>query len=91
MMLILMPYMGVVLFADNEAVMAVLSYVPFSAAVAVPMRVFTGTTQWWEPLVSLAILVLTTLLALLLATRIFQRSILRSGPKVSWKQALSRS
>lgn len=45
MMLILMPYMGVVLFADNEAVMAVLSYVPFSAAVAVPMRVFTGTTQ----------------------------------------------
>ncbi|GAA3836113.1 ABC transporter permease [Brevibacterium ammoniilyticum] len=90
MMLILMPYMGVVLFADNEAVMAVLSYVPFSAAVAVPMRVFTGTMQWWEPLVSLAILVLTTLLALLLATRIFQRSILRSGPKVSWKQALSR-
>lgn len=91
MMLILMPYMGVVLFADNEAVMAVLSYVPFSAAVAVPMRVFTGTTQWWEPVLALAILVLTTLLALLLATRIFRRSILRSGPKVSWKQALSRS
>ncbi|MFC9441275.1 MULTISPECIES: ABC transporter permease [Brevibacterium] len=91
MMLILLPYMGVVLFSDNEAIMAVLSYIPFSAAVAVPMRVFMGTTAWWEPLVSLAILSLTTVLALLLATRIFEQSILKSGPKVSWKQALGRA
>ncbi|QPS34369.1 ABC-2 family transporter protein [Brevibacterium casei] len=91
MMLILLPYMAVVLFADNEAVMAVLSYIPFSAAVAVPMRVFMSTTQWWEPVLSLAILVLTTVLALLLATRIFEGSILRSGPRVSWKQALRSS
>ncbi|MCT1549724.1 MULTISPECIES: ABC transporter permease [Brevibacterium] len=89
MMLILLPYMAVVLFADNEAVMAVLSYIPFSAAVAVPMRVFMGTTEWWEPVVSLAILGLTTVLALLLATRIFEGSILRSGPRVTWRQALS--
>lgn len=88
MMLILLPYMAVVLFADNEAVMAVLSYIPFSAAVAVPMRVFMGTTEWWEPVVSLAILGLTTVLALLLATRIFEGSILRSGPRVTWRQAL---
>lgn len=89
MMLILLPYMAVVFFADNEAVMAVLSYIPFSAAVAVPMRVFMGTTEWWEPVVSLAILGLTTVLALLLATRIFEGSILRSGPRVTWRQALS--
>ncbi|MBE4696301.1 ABC transporter permease [Brevibacterium casei] len=88
MMLILLPYMAVVRFADNEAVMAVLSYIPFSAAVAVPMRVFMGTTEWWEPVVSLAILGLTTVLALLLATRIFEGSILRSGPRVTWRQAL---
>ncbi|NJE67705.1 ABC transporter permease [Brevibacterium sp. LS14] len=88
MMLILLPYMAVVLFADNEAVMAVLSYIPFSTAVAVPMRVFMGTTEWWEPVVSLAILGLTTVLALLLATRIFEGSILRSGPRVTWRQAL---
>lgn len=88
MMLILLPYMAVVLFADNEAVMAVLSYIPFSAAVAVPMRVFMGTTEWWEPVVSLAVLGLTTVLALLLATRIFEGSILRSGPRVTWRQAL---
>ncbi|WP_413332873.1 ABC transporter permease [Brevibacterium sp. GP-SGM9] len=91
MMLIFLPYMAVIVFSSNESVMAVLSYIPFAAAVAVPMRVFLGTIEWWEPLVSLVILAGTTLLALLLATRIFERSILRSGPKLSWKQALTRS
>ena len=91
MMLIFLPYMAVILFSSNESVMAVLSYIPFSAAVAVPMRVFLGTIEWWEPLLSLLILAVTTLLALLLATRIFERSILQSGPKLSWTQALTRS
>jgi ABC-2 type transport system permease protein len=90
MMLIFLPYMGVIIFSSNETVMAVLSYIPFSAAVAVPMRVFLGTIAWWEPLVSLLILIVTTLLALLLATRIFERSILKSGPKLTWGQALKR-
>lgn len=90
MMLIFLPYMAVIIFSSNESVMAVLSYIPFSAAVAVPMRVFLGTIEWWEPLVSLLILAVTTVLALLIATRIFERSILQSGPKVTWKQALSR-
>ena len=90
MMLIFLPYMGVIIFSSNETVMAVLSYIPFSAAVAVPMRVFLGTIEWWEPLVSLLILIITTLLALLLATRIFERSILKSGPKLTWGQALKQ-
>ena len=90
MMLIFLPYMGVIIFSSNETVMAVLSYIPFSAAVAVPMRVFLGTIAWWEPLVSLLILFVTTLLALLLATRIFERSILKSGPKLTWGQALKQ-
>lgn len=90
MMLIFLPYMGVIIFSSNETVMAVLSYIPFSAAVAVPMRVFLGTIAWWEPLVSLLILIVTTLLVLLLATRIFERSILKSGPKLTWGQALRR-
>lgn len=91
MMLIFLPYMGVIIFSSNETVMAVLSYIPFSAAVAVPMRVFLGTIEWWEPLVSLLILIVTTLLALMLATRIFERSILKSGPKLTWGQALRKS
>lgn len=90
MMLIFLPYLGVIIFSSNETVMAALSYIPFSAAVAVPMRVFLGTIEWWEPLVSLLILAVTTVLALLLATRIFERSILQSGPKLSWGQALRR-
>ena len=90
MMLIFLPYMGVIIFSSNETVMAVLSYIPFSAAVAVPMRVFLGTIAWWEPLVSLLILIITTLLALLLATRTFERSILKSGPKLTWGQALKK-
>src|SRR5699024_2690184 len=91
MMLIFLPYMGVIIFSSNEAVMAVLSYIPFSAAVAVPMRVFLGTIAWWAPLVSLAVLMRATLLARLLATRIFEGSLLRSGRKLAWGRALKSS
>src|SRR5699024_2030909 len=91
MMRIVLPYGGVLLFSFDAVGLAGLSYIPFCAAVAVPMRACLGTIEWWEPLVSLAVLMLTTLLALLLATRIFEGSILRSGPKLSWGQALKSS
>ena len=38
-----------------------MSYVPFSAPVGMPMRLFLGDAEWWEPLVSLAILIVTAL------------------------------
>ncbi|GAA5036692.1 ABC transporter permease [Microbacterium fluvii] len=88
-MLIMAPYFLVIFFFDNPTVLAVLSYVPFSAPVGMPLRMFLGTAQWWEPLLSLAILVVTCIVAVVVGARIYQNSLLRMGARVSLKEALS--
>lgn len=88
MMLVMIPYVLVIIFNNNPAVLAVMSYVPFSAPVAVPMRVFLGTTAWWEPLLALAVLVVATVIALRVAALIYDRSLLRTGKRVKVSEVL---
>ena len=52
-MLVMIPYFLVIFFNDNPTVLAIMSYVPFSAPVGMPMRVFLGIAEWWEPFLSL--------------------------------------
>ncbi|MEO8529041.1 MAG: ABC transporter permease [Pseudolysinimonas sp.] len=89
-MLVMIPYFLVIFFNDNPVVVTVMSYVPFSAPIAMPLRVFLGTAQWWEPLLSLALLVLTTALLIRVGARIYERSLLKLGARVSWREALAR-
>ena len=65
-------------------------YVPFSAPVGMPMRMFLGEAQWWEPLLSLAILIATCLGAIVVAAKIYENSLLRMGARVKLSEALSR-
>lgn len=88
MMLVMIPYMLVIFFNDNPVVLAIMSYVPFSAPVGMPMRVFLGTAEWWEPLLSLAILIVTTLAVIALGSRIYSNSLLRLGARVKLVEAL---
>lgn len=85
--LILGPYFAVSFFADNATVMTVLSYVPFSAAVAMPVRLFAGEAQVWEPLVALGILGGTIVLIVLLASRVYSGALLQTGGKVKLTKA----
>ncbi|QIG39101.1 ABC transporter permease [Microbacterium sp. 4R-513] len=89
-MLIMAPYFLVIFFNDNPTVLAIMSYVPFSAPVGMPMRLFLGQAQWWEPLLSLAILIATCVGAILVGARIYENSLLRMGGRVSLKEALAR-
>ena len=88
-MLIMAPYFLVIFFNDNPVVLGVMSYVPFSAPVGMPMRLFLGEAQWWEPLVSLVILVATCVAAILVGARIYQNSLLRMGARVKLTEALN--
>ncbi len=90
MVLVMIPYFLVILFNDNALVLAIMSYVPFSAPVGMPMRMFLGTAEWWEPLLSLAILLVTTWGVVVLGSRIYSNSLLRMGGRVKIKEALSR-
>ncbi len=91
MMLTMIPYFGVIFFNDNEAVLNVLSYVPFSAPVAMPMRLFLGDAMWWEPLIALALLVVTTIAMIAVGAKIYERSLLRTGPRVKLGEVLRQS
>ncbi|GMA32211.1 ABC transporter permease [Litorihabitans aurantiacus] len=88
MMLIMLPYFGVVFLSDNPVGMAVMSYVPFTAPVAMPVRLFFGEAAWWEPLVSLGVLALATFVVITLASKIYTNSLLRMGSRVPLREAL---
>jgi len=87
-MLIMAPYFLVIFFNDNPLVLGVMSYVPFSAPVGMPMRLFLAEAQWWEPLLSLVILVATCVAAILVGARIYENSLLRMGRRVRLAEAL---
>jgi ABC-2 type transport system permease protein len=88
-MLIMAPYFLVIFFNDNPTVLAIMSYVPFSAPVGMPMRLFLGEAQWWEPLLSLAILIATCAAAIVVGAKIYQNSLLRMGARVKLSEALA--
>ncbi|PZU43380.1 MAG: sodium ABC transporter permease [Microbacterium sp.] len=87
--LVMAPYLLVVFFNDNDLVMSVMSYVPFSAPVAMPVRIFLGTAQWWEPLLSLAVMLATCAAAIWVGSKIYENSILRMGARVKLSEALA--
>ena len=87
-MLVMIPYFLVVFANDNPLVVGIMSYVPFAAPVGMPLRLFLGDAQWWEPLLSLAILAVTTVGVVALGARIYERSLLRMGSRVPWREAL---
>lgn len=89
MMATMIPYFLVVFFGDNPTVMTVLSYVPFSAPVAMPVRLFFADAMWWEPLLSLVLLAGAAVAVMALAARIYSGSLLRTGPRVSLRQAMA--
>lgn len=88
MMLVMIPYFLVIFFNNNPVALQIMSYVPFSAPVAVPMRVYLQTQEWWEPYLSLAILVASTVLVIGFAARVYERSLLKTGAMVKWRDAL---
>ncbi len=90
-MLVMIPYFGVIFFKDNDLVLTVMSYVPFAAPVGMPMRVFLGTAEWWEPILSLGILIITTAVTIVVGSRIYANGLLRMGGKVKLSEALART
>ncbi|NLE97368.1 MAG: ABC transporter permease [Propionibacterium sp.] len=88
MWLVMLPYFAIIFAFNNPLALQVMSYIPFSAPVAVPMRVFTGQHEVWEPFLSLGILLATTGAIIWLAARIYENALLRTGKPVKWKDAI---
>ncbi len=67
----------------------VMSYVPPFSAVLMPTRLLEGTAQWWEAVVALALLVAAAASVVRVAERLYRRSLLQTGGKLSMRQAWS--
>ena len=89
MWLVMIPYVAVILFNTNAKVLALMSYIPFSAPVGMPMRLYLGIAEWWEPIASLGIMFVSIAIVWWLGARIYEGSILRTGGKVKLKDALT--
>jgi len=89
-LLIMAPYFLVIFAWNNPLILGIMSYVPFSAPIGMPMRLFLGDALWWEPLASLAILFATCIGAILVGAKIYENSLLRMGARVKLSEALRR-
>lgn len=89
-MLVMLPYLLIVFFNSNPLVLGIMSYVPFSAPIGMPVRVFLGDAQWWEPVLSLLVLAAFTVLIIQLGARIYENGLLRMGARVKLREALTR-
>jgi ABC-2 type transport system permease protein len=84
---VMLPFFAVIFLSDNDAAMRVLSYVPFSAPTAMPLRLFTGDAAGWEPVVSLVLLVVAAAAFLAAGARVYEGSLLRTNGRTSVRTA----
>lgn len=89
MWLVMIPYIAIVAFSTDLKILAIMSYVPFSAPIGMPMRLYLGVAEWWEPILSLGVLVVSIAIVWWLGARIYEGSILRTGARVKLKDALA--
>ncbi len=86
--LTMIPYFLVIFLGENALAMKILSYVPFSAPVAMPIRLFFDEALWWEPLLALAIMLLSCVAVVALGGKIYENSLLKMGARVKFREAL---
>jgi len=90
--LLIIPLMPTLMFGSlfaeepNNPLVVGLSLFPFSAPSAMVTRLAVAPVPWWQLAVSLAALVVTTYLFVLLAARFFQAGNLLSSAAFSWRR-----
>ncbi|HHU10871.1 MAG TPA: ABC transporter permease [Intrasporangiaceae bacterium] len=85
--LIMGIYFGSFLLSGNAKVIA--SFVPPVSAVIMPMRILEGGVPLWQPIVALALMLAFGVATIIIGERLYRRSLLQSGGRVSLKAAWS--
>lgn len=86
MLIMLVLFLGI--FATGTT-QTVTSYIPIVSIVTMPARLAEGTAAWWEPLVSLAIMAAAAYGIVVVAERIYRRSLMQTQGRMTYRQALS--
>ena len=59
------------------------------STVTMPIRLVAGTASWWEPAVATVITLVTAAVIIRIAERVYRRSIMQTGRKLTYREALS--
>lgn len=82
----------IVLFAGiflTGTARVVASYVPIMSIVAMPGRLAEGSAAWWEPVVSLAVMAVAAYGIVVVAEKIYRRSLMQTQGRLTMRQALA--
>ena len=87
-----LPYwfMGVLIGKPNSPLSIFFSLFPFTAPVAMPLRVALSSIPVWQIVLTIALLFLFAIIALWIAGRAFRLGMLRYGKKLSLKDILTQ-
>ena len=72
----------------HSSLIRVLSFVPPLTPSLMPARIAVGTVTWWEVLLAALIMLASIYGMVQLATRIYKATLVRSGPRLTWREAL---
>lgn len=65
------------------------SFVPIASSMAMPGRMLTENVPLWQPLLAIVILLLTTVLVVRLGARLYERTLLQTGRRLGYREAIS--
>nr|WP_194826227.1 ABC transporter permease [Nocardia sp. XZ_19_231] len=65
------------------------SYIPIMSIVAMPARLADGTAAWWEPFIALALMAIATYAIVVVAEKIYRRSLMQTQSRLTMRQALA--
>ena len=86
-LLVMLPFFAVVFLHDKPLAMTVLSYVPFSAPTAMPLRLFAGEAAGWEPFLALPPARSRRRCSWRSPARLYEGALLRTNGRVSLRAA----
>ncbi|GAA3089432.1 ABC-2 type transport system permease protein [Kribbella aluminosa] len=86
-MILMVPFFFSV-FAGTSA-KTIASFVPIASSMSMPGRMLTEDVPIWQPLVAIAILLATTVLIVRLGARLYERTLLQTGRRLGYREALA--
>ncbi|GAA1582792.1 hypothetical protein GCM10009789_40650 [Kribbella sancticallisti] len=86
-MILMIPFFFSVFAGANAKTVA--SFVPVASSMAMPGRMLTEHVPVWQPLLAILILLLTTVLIVRLGARLYERTLLQTGRRLGYREAIS--
>jgi ABC-2 type transport system permease protein len=86
-MILMIPFFFSV-FAGSSAQTGA-SFVPIASSMSMPGRMLTEHVPIWQPLLAIAILLVTTVLIIRLGARLYERTLLQTGRRLGYREALA--